>query len=198
MRSSSGGSRTETHGPFKKGDARHRVPALFLSLSSSLSLSLSPFLSLSLSLSICLSFSFPLSHLRSVPSDQAESRFMRRMFNTLKNMARWMFRCTRDTEFNSSDDDDSDVVSHTPWRSHGLLCLALVSRAVPYGTSAIIGELRCLFGSASADQSRLTARSSPVLAFVSLLDVASSRAPHLVGILRVHSHRPARVISDDK
>jgi len=37
-------------------------------------------------------------------------------------------RCTRDTKFNNGSDggDDSDVASHTPWRSHGLFCLALV------------------------------------------------------------------------
>jgi len=45
----------------------------------------------------------------------------------------------------------------------------------PSGASAIIGELRCLFGGASADQSRLAARSSPVLAFVSLLAAAPCR-----------------------
>lgn len=83
------------------------------------------------------------------------------------------------------DDDDSDVASHTPWRSHGLICLAPASRAAPYGASAIIGELRCLFGGASADQSRLAARSSPVLAFVSL--------PPRGMILRARSHRPRKL-----
>ena len=90
-----------------------------------------------------------------------------------------------------NDDDDSDVASHTPWRSHGLLCLAPASRAAPYGASAIIGELRCLFGSASADQSRLAARSSPVLAFVSLLAVPyrAVSAMRCGMILRLRSHR---------
>lgn len=61
--------------------------------------------------------------------------------------------------------------------------LSCRGRAAPYGASAIIGELRCLFGGASADQSRLAARSSPVLAFVSLLAAVSYspvsfRVPH--------------------
>lgn len=41
----------------------------------------------------------------------------------------YVFCCTRDTKFNNSSNggDDSDVASHTPWRSHGLLFyLALV------------------------------------------------------------------------
>lgn len=113
-----------------------------------------------------------------------------------------IFRCTRGhTKFNGSgdDDDNSDVASRTPWRSRGLLYLAPASRAAPYGASAIIGELRCLFGGASADQSRLAARSSPVLAFVSLLAAAPYRpvtsatpftSPSTSEILRVRSQPP--------
>lgn len=52
-------------------------------------------------------------------------------------------RCIRDTKFNNSSGggDDSDVASHTPWRSHGLLfCLALVQR--PSGTLRRFGYYR--------------------------------------------------------
>ncbi|KAL6258424.1 hypothetical protein P5V15_010381 [Pogonomyrmex californicus] len=112
--------------------------------------------------------------------------------------------CTHDAIFNNNNNssggggggdddgngDDSDVASHTPWRSHtASLCLAPASRAAPYGASAIIGELRCLFGGASADQSRLAARSSPILAFISLLAAALSRT---VPRLRAPPPRPTR------
>lgn len=81
-----------------------------------------------------------------------------------------------------------------PFTHHGARTTPLspVSRAAPYGASAIIGELRCLFGGASADQSRLAARLSPVLAFVSLLAVTAAAVLPRGIILRARSHRPRR------